>query len=240
MSMFKLFAPRQPELNGEPTREELLRYHAFDGDILAEGYVSPIVLPKMRILELKGSNTFREMAAKCKVSAFELETLCNHDYLQPTMSQLLSLSWAYEVSVMWLLGYHTHKERHLGSRDNTFLALISRRNAAESAAKRIKRKGVLADFFVALAARRVLKLNLAVSSCAARTTALEHIPLSNAELMLLVGQPVYVVLRGQVEGEWGLCEGLTIYTLKGLKDISMNGEDFLVFLTPDVASTADD
>lgn len=221
---------------GEATREELLAHHCYGEDILADGFISPLVLPYDRLQELRGTSSVVEMANECRLPTREMELLLNYDYIEPTARQLMSISRAYHVSVLWLLGYHTAREKTLSGHDSSMLAIIGKRNAAEAARNRIVQKGALADAFRLFADARVRKYNLQVSNTAARIIATEHLPLSEKELCQLNGQPVYLEYTAGGT-EWGLVVNETIITANMTLELEKNGDYYNAYQTPGNART---
>lgn len=221
---------------GEATRDELLAHHCYGEDILADGFISPLVLPFDRLQELKGTSSVIEMANICHLPTREMELLLNYDYIEPTARQLMSISRAYHVSVLWLLGYHTSRDKSLNSHDGAMLAVIGKRNAAESARNRVTQKGALSDIFRLFADARVRKYNLQVSNTAARIIATEHLPLSEKELCQLNGQPVYVEYTAG-GAEWGLVVNDTILTPNMTLELEKNGDYYKAYQTPGRAQT---
>jgi len=224
------------ENTGEATRDELLAHHCYGEDILADGFVSPLVLPYDRLQELRGTSSVIEMANLCHLPTREMELLLNYDYIEPTARQLMSISRAYHVSVLWLLGYHTARDKTLTGHDSAMLAAIGKRNAAEAARNRVSTKGAFADAFRLFADARVRKYNLQVSNTAARIIATEHLPLSEKELCQLNGQPVYVEYTSG-GAEWGLVVNDTILTSNMTLQLEKNGEHYKAYQTPGNART---
>lgn len=219
---------------GEATREELVAHHCYGDEILADGFVSPLVLPNDRLRELRADGTVAEMADRCHISTRALQILFDHDYLEPTARQLMSFSNTYNVSVLWLLGYHTTKERHLNGGDTAILAVIAKRNAAEAAKYRLPDKGALRDFYASVIAKRLHKWNLQVSNTAARIIAMEHIALTDAELYAMNGQPVFIEYEPSGSG-WGIISQDTIITSTKTLDVANNGESYKAYQTPATA-----
>lgn len=98
---------RQPK--GEATREELQSHHCYTTDLLSDGFISPLVLPNDRLRELQEDMPIEQMADICHIPTREMMILMDHDYLEPTARQLVSISRAFGVSIIWLLGYHTSR-----------------------------------------------------------------------------------------------------------------------------------
>lgn len=232
----KLRGKKSTSLNdSEATKEELQAHHCYGEDILADGYVSPLVLPYDRLMELKGSSSIIEMANLCHLPTRELEILLNYDYVEPTARQLMSISSAYQVSILWLLGYHTARDKTLAGHDALMMAILGKRNAAEATRNRVT-DGVFSDLFRAISDGRVRKYNQQVSLTAARIIATEHLPLSEKELYQLNGQPVYIEYTSG-GSEWGLVVGDTIITSQTTLEIQSNGDYYKAYQTPGNART---
>lgn len=223
---------KQP--TGEATAEELQSHHCYTTDLMSDGFVSPMVLPNDRLRELKGDMSVEEMANICKMPTRELVILLDHDYLEPTARQLLSISRGFHVSVIWLLGYHTAQKAYSVSNDLAMLSLIGRRNAAEESQYRDRSGGFLEGLFLGNLANRIQKWNLQVYNLAARHTAMEHLPLTNEELYKMTGQPAFLELsNGEVA--WGIVRKEDIVTATGTYDILNNGDQYQAYITPDTA-----
>ena len=223
----------EQEGNG-PTKRELANHHVYEDEIAADGFLSPVVLPKTRFLELKGEDSLLEMSNKCHVSMRELSLLMENDYIEPTTSQLVAVSIAYNVSIFWLLGYHTMKEAHGGSADRDILMAINRRNSIEQARQRMKKTGVLAEYFHNRMGRRIMKANLDIASVAAHNSATEHVPLDEQTLRRMTGQPVFVEQVGRDSGTWGVVEEDSIHILKRDIPFSELGNKFEAYQMPRV------
>lgn len=225
---------RKETATGEATRDELIAHHCYGDEILADGFISPLVLPNDRLRELRGEESVGEMADRCHIATRTLQILFDYDYLEPTARQLMSISSAYNVSVLWLLGYHTTKERHLNGGDAAILSVIAKRNAAEATQYRLPDKGAFRDFYASIIAKRLHKWNLQVSNTAARIIAMEHLALTDSELYAMNGQPVF--LEYEPSGtEWGIISQDTILTPTKTLDIANNGESFKAYQTPKTA-----
>ena len=198
-----------------PTKQEKLRHHMYEEEIAADAYISPLVLPNERLLELKGDDSILDMSARAKIGERELSLLINTEDMEPTVSQLVSLSINYGVSIMWLLGYHTLKEAHQGGGDRELLTAVAARNSIERMRQSISTKGLLSEFFLRRAEKRLQKANLNISSVAAHIVAREHLPLDEDELCRLAGQPAFIEFPGMEGGEWGLVEDEHIHTRRG-------------------------
>lgn len=211
-----------------------MSYHEYKGDLLADGFVSPMVLPRDRLKELQGQDSIIAMAEKCRIPTRELQVLMENELFEPNPRQLASISVAYQVSVFWLLGYHTPREITATAGDRAMLSIIGRRNAAELTARRRREKGFLGDLFQDIADKRVHKLNLQVSNTAARIIAAEHIPIAERELYLIRGQPVFIEYTSG-DMEWGLVMMHTIQTLTRSLNIEDVGIEYQAFQTPNTA-----
>ena len=215
---------------------ELKQYHRYGADLIADGYVSPIVTPYDRLKELKGNDTVGDMASYCHIPAKELDALLENNYLEPTVRQLLSISVAYHVSVFWLLGYHTRKQSTTFIADKIILNAITQRNAAEQTLYKIKKKGFIGDFFRSTVEKRVRKFEVRVASTAARLVAMEHLPLAEEELYLLRGQPVFIEYTNRTP-EWGIVGKDRITTATQSLFIDDSGDLFQAYQTPNFALT---
>ena len=223
---------RQPK--GEATREELQSHHCYTTDLLSDGFISPLVLPNDRLRELQEDMSIEQMADICHIPTREMMILMDHDYLEPTARQLVSISRAFGVSIIWLLGYHTARETYSMSNELAMLSLIGKRNAVEETQYRDRKGGAIEEFFVNHLAKRIQKWNLQISNLAARHTAMEHLPLTNEELYQITGQPVFMEMSNE-EVAWGLVRKNDIVTASGTYDILNNGDQFKAYLTPDTA-----
>ena len=191
--------------DGAVTRAERAEHHNYQEELTAFGFVSPLVLPSDRLQELKGDMTLGEFAKACHIKTREAEILIENPEMEPTTQQLLTTSYAFGVSVLWLLGYHTSKENGTHHFDrNLFITNIS---------------------------KRVYQLNLQISQTAARAVATEHYPLSSGELYGLKGTPVYVEYDNG-EGEWGLCRGESIVTESKELPVEENDYTFRAYMLP--------
>ena len=157
--------------DGAVTRAERAEHHNYQEELTAFGFVSPLVLPSDRLQELKGDMTLDEFANACHIKTREAEILIENPEMEPTTQQLLTTSYAFSVSVLWLLGYHTSKENGTRHFDRELLSLISRRNAAEDQAYSIKQKDRFRNLFITNISKRVYQLNLQISQTAARAVA---------------------------------------------------------------------
>ena len=214
------------------SEQELRRHHAYDEEIAAYAYISPVVLPYRRLEELKGDATLVEMSDKSKISTRELSLMLNTEYLEPTTTQLLMLGMYYNVSILWLLGYHTKKESHYGGGDREILAAVAKRNGVERSLHQIKGGGFFADYFRRKAEQRLQAANLEVSATAARIVARERIPMTSEELFLMMGQPIFVELKGIEDGEWGIIEDDYIHTRNGNLYYEDLGTRFEAYMMP--------
>lgn len=219
-------------------------YHRYGNEILADGFISPLCLPIDRLRQLRTELTedqdleymipLGSMADYCHMDTESLQYLFETETAEPTTTQLASISSAFGVSVLWLLGYHTQKGKHASSQDGLILRELAKRNAIEHQIQQLKEKGNARDFFLSILNRRLHQQNLVVSNTIARIVATEHIPLTDDELYNMRGQPVCIESRdGNME--WGLCMQDTIITLSKTWDIDLCGDEFEAYLTPDTA-----
>ena len=221
------------------TQKDMVNHHLFGGDLVADGFISPIALPRQRIQELMGNSTVDEMAKRCHISADDLQKLLDHDFLEPTALQYYNIANAFNVSVMWLMGYHTQKEREIGIYDNALISKLSQRNAAESRLYNIQSKGAVTGLIRKTLENKVHNESLKISNLAARITAKEHLPLSDEELYMLAGQPVYLEYSNE-ETCWGIPDGDDIVTATGREKIELNEQKYFAYLTPDTSVKFDD
>lgn len=219
---------------GEPTKSELETMHRYRGDVLADGFVSPLVLPCERLKDLQGDDSVSMMADRCHIPTRELAVLLENDWLEPNARQLYSISRAYGVSILWLLGYHAAMDLTFSGGDRALMNTINKRNATEMTLNRVKQKGILGDLFKHIIERRLHRHNLAVTNMAARLIAAQHLPLSEQELYLMCGQPVFIEYPDG-EMEWGLVEKGTIHTVSSTLDIADSGAAYQAYQTPDTA-----
>lgn len=220
----------RPSKSPEPTQQELVAHHNYGDDILLDGFLSPLCLPQTRLLELKGSDSIGDMAQKCHISPRELQLMLENDCLAPTCRQLISISQAYDVSVLWLLGYHTRKERRGMGTDAVILDLLGKRDAAESSAMKTTGSSAFDEFCAGIAWKRCQKWNLKISQTISRIIAEENLPLSDTELYMLKGQPVFVRYN-PAGSEWGIAGEDSILTLSGNQPIIMNGQTYTAYQT---------
>lgn len=202
--------------------------------MLADGFISPIVLPSDRLHTLMDGNSVDWFSRETKLSVREIDILLKHDEIEPTATQLISISHAFNCSVIWLLGYHTSFEPFSITNDTRMITLLSRRNAAEASQYRDTSAGFMQDIMLSFLSKRLTKYNLAISNLAARHVAMEHLELSNEELYVLFGHPVYLELPND-ESCWGLVFDEEIATPQGMMAISANGQKYSAYLTPNIA-----
>ena len=126
------FLRRKKSPSGDITNDELKSHHSFQNDLLADGFISPIVLPSDRLQTLMDGNSVDWFSRETKLSVREIDILLKHDEIEPTATQLISISHAFNCSVIWLLGYHTSFEPFSITNDTRMITLLSRRNAAEA------------------------------------------------------------------------------------------------------------
>lgn len=222
--------------DGSVTRVERAAHHNYQEDLNICGFVAPIVTPSDRLRELKGDMTVDAFADACHIQTREAQILLENPELEPTAQQLLTTAYSFHVSILWLLGYHTHRENGTRDFDRELISLISRRNAAEDQVYRIKQKDRFRNLFLDTITKRVYQLNLQIAQTAARAVATEHHPLSAGDLYSLRGSPVYVEYENG-EGEWGLCRGENIITETKELPIEDNGYSFSAYLLPNTSPT---
>ena len=219
--------------------KDFVNHHCFGGELLADGFISPIVLPKQRIQDLLGSDSVSDMARRCRLSEDDLQKLLDNDFLEPTSLQYYNIAHAYNVSVMWLMGYHTTKERQFGSYDQAMLNALMRRNSTENRLLSAQDKGIFAGTVRKFLEDRAWRQSMDVSNVAARITAKEHLPLSDEELYILEGQPVFLEYMNETTC-WGIPNGDDIVTVAGRETIANNQQKYKAYLTPDTAAKFDD
>lgn len=228
---------KKPEDPDELKPKDMMDHHCFGGELMADGFIAPIVLPKNRIQELLAEDSMNEMVRKTGITELDIERLLRHDFLEPSHAQYMALSRAYHVSVFWLMGYHTYREHRMDGKDRAISVKLAERNAAENRRYTItKEKGMFGEYIRERLEKRVAKLSLDIANLAARITAKEHLPLSDEELYILDAHPVFLEYsRG--DSCWGLCKGDQIITVYGTEEIEQNGEKYHAYLTPNTAIT---
>lgn len=219
------------------------QYHIYQNDILADGFISPLCLPCERLKELmketpsptgEGAISLGEMADICHMEVESLQYLFDNEAAEPTPGQLSRIARTFRVSVLWLLGYHTIKEAHPGSRDSDILRELGKRNAIESQVRQCRERGNARAFFVGILQERLNKQMLLVSNTIARIVATEHIPLTDDELYMMLGQPVFLEPKN-ADVAWGICLPDNIVTASKTYPIELNGDLYKAFMTPDTA-----
>lgn len=216
------------------TPTELEAYHIYKDELLADGFVSPIMLPSDRIKSLRGSLSIADMADKCHMTPRDLQILMDNPHIEPNPRQLTSIALAYDVSVFWLLGYHTDGNR-IGSADREIMQAISSRNDAEASMHRLKDTGFLREVIAQIIQNRINKRTMEVARIAAHITAREHCPLTEEQIYLLEGQPVFIEYANETTG-WGIACSNGIVTANEHLHITDLGSSFSAFLTPQFLS----
>lgn len=207
-------------------------YHVYGRDLAMVGYVIPLEYPSSRLYELLGNDTPANMAARCRINPDVLEELLANQSVEPSVSQLISISKAYNVSVLWLLGYHTAKERRpFDSWDQAMISAISSRNEAEHTLQQPPRGKFTQRIYLSIAQRRVDKASRKIAALAAEITQKEHYPLSPRDLYIYVGMPVLVECPGAAS-QWGVIRDDDIVTCKGTFPIEEAGKRYRAFLMP--------
>ena len=234
MSIIKSMLKQQEDPN-ELKPKDMIDHHCFGGELLADGFVAPIVLPKNRIQALLAEDSMNEMVRKTGIAELDIQRLLQHDFLEPSHGQYAALSRAYHVSIFWLMGYHTYREYRMDGKDRAISVKLAERNAAENRRYTMtKEKGVFGEFVRGRLEKRVTKLSLDIANLAAHITVKEHLPLSDEELYILDTHPVFLeYARGDTC--WGLCKGDQIITVYGTEEIEQNGEKYNAYLTPNTA-----
>lgn len=232
----ELFGGKKRKESRGLSTADIRNHHCFGGELLADGFISPIVLPRQRIEELMGEISPTEFAGKCRISEDSLRNVMENDFLEPTALEYFSIARTFGVSIMWLMGYHTVKERRIGTYDQALMKRLSQRNMAETRLVSMKKKsGVFVPLIRDYLERKIYTASMNISNLAARITAKEHLPLSDAELYLLTGQPVFLEYPDGITG-WGIPDGTNIVTITGTESIELNEQKFFAFLTPDTAA----
>lgn len=193
-----------------------------------------MVLPVDRLRELReeAELTAQDLAVFTGLSDAELDWLFANEYAEPTPLQLMTLSKKTNSSILWLLGYHAHRELELATGDTEIYIAISKRNVIESTLAKAVGSGIINGLIHNVAERRAHDANLAVAATAARIIAKQHFALGDREIKWLAGQPVYIEFSAQDACAWGISGGTYIMTEKGKLTLLGNGTDYNVFLTP--------
>lgn len=215
-------------------QNEAARHHVYGDELLLDGFVSPLVLPSVRLRELKGDSTMSMFADETGLSEAELDFLLENEQMEPTTNQLMTISKKTGCSIMWLLGYHVPPERHIGDGGSEIFVALAKRNAAEATLAKTSGDGFINGLMKQHAQRRVADANLKISAAAAKIVAKEHYPLEEVELEYLHGQPVYVEFEDEAGGAWGISATDHIMMVDGPLSLVGNGTDYQVFLTPRV------
>lgn len=225
---------REDRANAKAVAAETAQHHVYGLELIADGFVSPIVLASDRLTELQGDMDLQHFSNFTGLSEFELAFLLENTHLEPTCKQVMTISHKTGRSIMWLLGYHVPEMSRLGNGDNDIMIALSKRNSAEDTLKKIPVKGILNGLMRSNATKRVEEANRAVAFTAAQIVARLHQPLSNRDLMWMKGQPVYIEYTNQPteNGLWGLSVGTAILTERGRLALTGNGETFSVYQTP--------
>lgn len=205
-------------------------YHCYGNEVMLDGYISPIVLPRTRLMELKGNESITEFSQRCHLNVEDMQFLLDNTNVEPTTTQLASISLWCNVSVLWLLGYHTTKMNTGVANNQVLLTLLGRRNAIEQTLLQMKERGAWGEFCRRTARKRLERLNLDISNLAARHIVQEHLPLSETDLLSLRGQPVFVEQCD--EFAWGLVMNDHIITLYGKHYFENNEETYYAYLSP--------
>lgn len=214
------------------TQEKTSYHHYYGTEIMLDGYISPLVMPRNRLLELKGQESIVDFSQRCHISIEEMEFLLDNVNVEPTPTQLASISFWCNVSVLWLLGYHTTKQNSGAANNQTLLALLGRRNAIEKTLLHSNERGAWGEICRRTTRKRLESLNMEIGNLASRHIVKEHLPLSEADLSALCGQPVFVE-QGENHA-WGIVINDYIITMYGKQLIENNEETYYAYLTPRV------
>lgn len=215
-----------------PAEEGLPGYHTYGKDLSMVGFVAPLVYPQSRLEELLGNGTEAAMAARCHIDPMVLVRLLDNQQIEPTVHQLVAISRAYNVSVMWLLGYHTAMERKpLDGRDQALIAAITSRNEAERTLQQPPGGRLTRQIYINMAQKRVDKYSRKVAEIAAEHTRQEHLPMTPNDLYLYRGMPVSVESAGG-ERAWGIVRETDIVTATTKFPIEDAGTSYRAFLMP--------
>lgn len=232
-----IFAPKQPSDPNEVKPKDLINHHCFGNELLLTGFVCPVALPKDRIEELMEGLSASEMAMRCNMAEDDLQRLLLHEYVEPSPLQYYSIARACRVSVMWLMGYHTIKERSFGTYDHELMIKLTQRNTVENRLYNLPAKGMFNQIIISRLNTKIQKIGIAISFLAARITAEEHIPLSDAELYALSGRPVFLEFMDETAC-WGIPSGDLVLTEHGPEQIELNEQKYYAFLTPSIRGDA--
>ena len=225
---------REDRANAKAVAAETAKHHAYGLELIADGFVSPIVLASDRLKQLKGDMDLQNLSNLTGLSEFEVAFLLENTHLEPTCKQLMTMSHKTGKSIMWLLGYHVPEMSRFGNGDNDIIIALSKRNTAEETLKKVPVKGILNGLMRSNATKRVEEANRTVAFTAAQVVARLHHPLSNRGLMWMKGQPVYIEYANQPteDGIWGISLGTAILTGQGKLALAENGDAFSVYQTP--------
>lgn len=223
----------------EAFNERLKKYHVYGDELIFQGCVAPIVTPSERLNSLKGNMETLEMANKCHMDENELQLLLDTDYAEPSAYQLMSISNAFGVSVLWLLGYHTDRNRNSIMDEGLLIPLITQRNSIEADLYSRKEKGFLKNAARKMRMSRIDKAQTAVLAEATRLVAKEHFPLDDEDIYQMIGRPVFVEFKtGQTC--WGLCAGEEILVASGTPlPVDRNGYEYEVYMCPNQVKYSD-
>lgn len=217
---------------GGRNRINARQYHIYGRELVADGFVSQLVLPADRLKELKGDRPVPILAGELGIPEEELRFLLENECAEPTTKQLFAISRRAGCSIMWLMGYHVPRSPVPGNGDAEIISAVGRRNAAEATKAKAAGKGLLRALASDQIARRIQRTNIEIAAVAARAVARLHYPLDDEDVMRLRGQPVYVEMAEQADEFWALSAGCCIVTADGEMSLEGNGSAYLMYQTP--------
>jgi len=208
------------------------QYHVYGRELVADGFVSQLVLPADRLKELKRERPLPILAGELGMPEEELRFLLENECVEPTTKQLFAISRRAGCSIMWLMGYHVPRSPVPGNGDAEIISAVGRRNAAEATKAKTTGKGLLRALAGELIVRRIQRANIEIAAAAAKAVARLHYPLDDEDVKRMCGQPVYVELTEQSDEFWALSTGRCIVTADGELSLEGNGSAYLVYQTP--------
>ncbi len=216
-------------------KQEMQSHHVLGRELIADGFVSALVLPADRLRELieDVSGSMEGFCAQAGLSEQETRFLLENEHIEPSPKQLMLLSRRFDRSLLWLLGYHAPEAPGPATGESEIYVALSKRNAAEATVRRTRCDGLINEYIYRKAQRRAEEANKIVASTAAHILSAIHYPLTEREIRLLDGQPVFIEYVSQEENtEWGLSCGTHLLTTHGELQLDSMGETFSTYQTP--------
>ena len=178
-----------------------LKYHRYEGKQPVLSIVPPLTTPADRIRTLMAGEELhhvQEMAARCHLPDDDLTYLVHNDFVEPTVYQLLAIAAAYNVSVLWLLGYYTDPGNM--TTDRELILKISKRNSLEQQEREEKRSDFVNQLIRKVRLHRLHRVEMDICMIASDFLREERLPLTQEAIRKTEGKPIYV--------EWHLDDGV--------------------------------